>query len=201
MTALLTLLSSGCSQEPETTVPDDHDGSAIDAPESQAEHFERRQEFYGLGDPPEVSSGPVLSPEEQAQRIPDCMAEQGWTVDLYEDGSLGGSYHIDQEEHYNEAMYVCEVRNPLHPVFYEEMSSGVLEAEYRHLTETVSKCMEDHGLEPNEAPSLEVFIDDYRNSGWQWNPYRGKEEQFLDNTDCEMRPPSDVLIDAYEQES
>ncbi|WP_156837331.1 hypothetical protein [Nesterenkonia alba] len=184
----------------ESTVPDGMESPDTPYPSSEEEYFEQQLQFHRLDEPPEEDVSPerVITPEEYDEVTRECMHDQGWEVEVLEDGGVSASFPDDQRQAFNEASYICAVRYPLHPVFYEEKTEEVLSVYYEYFTGDFLECLNHYSISVDEVPSFQVFLEDYQNSGWLWRPDRGMEDQVLDETSCDRQPPDESLVEAYE---
>lgn len=119
----------------------------------------------------------------------ECLAEQGVDAQVGYDGegvSTSGDFETGQI-----AMFVCNGRFPVDPSYFQPWSDDEVLYLYRYYTEVLAPCIQDLGIVPADAPSLEEYRQTLRDGGY-WMPIPEmlpREDHVLIYQSCEVSPP------------
>ncbi|GAB3615907.1 hypothetical protein GCM10027416_04640 [Okibacterium endophyticum] len=103
-----------------------------------------------------------------SQTLADCLNEKGWDVTLNEaTGSVEFEGTTEQMDQYEIDQAECMPEDDSIPL--EELTSEQWTALYEMELET-AECLRAEGIEIEEAPSEQVFIDRYKSSD-PWTSY------------------------------
>lgn len=124
----------------------------------------------GITDPPNVEMVRVIELEEWAPVQIACMNEAGFAATLTDDGE-GISWPALTDgsliENMNLARYVCEVKYPVDPRFYDPLTNDQLRFLYAYRSGELIDCLAAAGYSVSGPPSESVFIE----SEGVWSPY------------------------------
>lgn len=180
------LLLTGCTA-------DHTDGTSLDpADVVSAEDAQVLAENMGIDDPPVVTPIRVIRLDEWAETQIECLREAGYDVTYTADGEGISFPPLDEAlfPSLDEARYVCELRYPVDPMYYEPLSDDQLKKLYAYRAEDLIDCLESEGYTVTVTPPSEAsFVE----SGGVWNPY---EHVSIDSEDlghvsqaCPQVPP------------
>lgn len=141
-------------------------------------------ERYMLDDPPhDVEFERYISPEEYAGVMVPCLTEQGIPATALPDGGVGfGDLPEEEWVLQREAMYRCNVRFPIDPMFDEPLSEDQLRRLYAYLVEHLTPCLEDEGYATTPPPPVEEFIASY-SGGRPWSPWPVNDPRLQDEAE------------------
>jgi hypothetical protein len=112
----------------------------------------------------------LISPEEFPDTRAACLTEQGYVATV-EDGGVEVNVADSQREALTLARYVCSAEYPIDPKYTEPLTSPQLELLYHYYINTLTPCLEEQGLEPEDPPSFQTFSESYESAG-AWTPYK-----------------------------
>lgn len=129
--------------------------------------------WEGEGDPP--TPLPVVretTEDDHLDTVGSCMEDAGWPNTSAEPGAIEHSVPNGQWQAYLETMFQCYAQYPLAPEFYQPYNQAQLEALHAYQTDEMSRCLTEAGFPPDEPPSLEKFVSDWRTqANPRWFPY------------------------------
>lgn len=157
------LASSGTSSQSATSTP-------FSLQQYQDDSWERVTSRFPSAVRPEVSFERFVTLDDWPVARAECLSEQGFAVEVGENGGLSGRVATEQEEAFAIARYVCDVRFPSDPKFTAPLDDAQLTLLYTYFTTDLVPCLEAEGYELQQPPSLSVFKDSYY-SDQNWSPY------------------------------
>ena len=192
----------GCSDgdlSQQSTVPSDYEPHEHARPATYEERFEHLAEQLE-GEPPDVEIERIIHPDDRAEVHVECLTELGFDAEISDSGGISTTYPEDQFEARQEAMYICNVRFPVHPAFKLQYTEEVLEVHYEYYTGELLECLEREGVEVDTIPSFEVFVEDYQVHDWLWSPVMELQASSdgAVHTSCTEHPPDEDILDAYD---
>lgn len=126
--------------------------------------------FFPNLERPTVPLVRLVSQQEWAQVLVDCMAETGFSGMAVEDGSFQtGIVPADMAEQYNAQLYVCKAQYPLDPKYSAPLSAEQVAYVYAYFRDVLGPCLVEEGYSPAELPSLQSFTEAWSSGGW--SPY------------------------------
>ncbi|QTX03381.1 hypothetical protein [Agromyces archimandritae] len=144
---------------------------------------------------PEVPIVRVITDEDFAPLYEQCMHEEGFEVEVYEDTGFKAFVPEGQDEPFSLAMYICEAKypRPTEMGVAEDDASGHLL--YSYYRDSLIQCLTDQGFEPEPLPSETKFLD-AMSTDERYDPYAGLLRtgglNFSDwetlNEECPQRP-------------
>lgn len=152
----------------------------------------------GIDDPPDVDIIRMISPEDWAPTVVNCLIESGYEASVTSDGqSVDLSVNIEQSEAANLALYTCRAQYPVDPAQSGPLTDEQKERFTVYVRETLVQCIAEEGYEIEDIPSVETFISGLEEDR-PWNPYM--ELEYLTQSDlevvlasCPPNPPPSVL--------
>lgn len=178
-------------------------GALPQEPPPNAEDLRELAARHRLENPPQdVVFERYISLDEYAEVLVPCLTEQGIPAHASADGGITfGDIPPEQALLQAEAIYRCEVRFPIHPMFSEPLNDEQLRRLYRYLTEDLRNCIEAEGYETTSPPSEEVFIESYYDPGAvAWSPWPIDDPRLQDQAEwgrlsevCPQSPPMELL--------
>jgi hypothetical protein len=150
------------------------------------------QALYPDATRPDAKFERFITKDEEGEVVAACLREQGIPAEVDEYG-WNVNIPIGQEQEYDLAIFVCEVRFPLSPSLSQPFTEEELRYIYRYFVEQLRPCLQGRGYEIGEPPSFEQF----RETWWTddtppWSPYRDLIEHDADAFEAtqEACPPT-----------
>jgi hypothetical protein len=116
---------------------------------------------------PQVEVVRVISSEEWATVIADCLVQAGFAVTASYDGIAYDSVATAQAEPFALAQYVCNATYPLDPKYNAAPTDDQIRALYDYRGGELTACLEEQGYAVEAPPSFQRFAE---NDGG-WSPY------------------------------
>ncbi len=142
----------------------------------------------GCGSPPNANDSEPnpRSWESMMSALVDCLQSDGWVDATYNESTgITVSVPPDQADQYSQDDKACKAKIGFQQVpSSTALSSESLSRLYDKEMET-ARCLADHGYEPSQAPSRQVFIEQYqaRTAEAPWSAYSAlpelTQEEFL----------------------
>lgn len=141
---------------------------------------------------PKVERVRFITLDEWPEVMAKCLTAEGFysTVDQ---GALGTSAPEDQVGPYRIAQYVCNAKYPIDPRQMLPFVDDQIRYLYEYYVQVATPCLEGMGFEVPDPPSLQAYIDSYRDSP-DWRPYENasinstREEWSRIQEECPQRP-------------
>lgn len=159
-------------------------------------HLDRLATSLGIVDPPTLEPVQWIYPEEVGNFRVACLRAQGFNA---ESSSGGRGYKADsgsmsQKGAFDLATFKCSAQYPIDPRMQTSTWNRAQHTVvYEYLTESLIPCLRRLGANPDEVPSLEVYLTD-PNNFWMY-PDPGSEERMeLWYSTCPIDPPSRVIL-------
>lgn len=119
---------------------------------------------------PDVSMVRYVWFSEADQVRAECLNDLGFTAAASEDGGVDVAGDQAQREAINVALYTCAAMYPLDPHANAPLNDSQLEYTYWYFTNTLTTCLQSFGVSVSNAPSLEVFKQNFYTEA-SWSPY------------------------------
>lgn len=132
---------------------------------------------------PDVKRVRVVSLDEWAPAIAECLNAQGYSATA-EDGGLLAGAPFGQELPYAIAYYVCSVEYPINPRQQIPLVEDQIRYLYEYYTQVMTPCLEAEGYEVPDPPSMQTYISTYGQPGF-WDPYKLVAESPINKEDWE----------------
>lgn len=118
------------------------------------------------GDPghPESSGEVALSQSPVADALYRCLTGRGWTITLTDEGAIDASSETipaEQYDHYVADTWACNTEVGARFPVDDRQKKLLYTAELQE-----SDCLERLGFDVADAPSLQVFLDEYDSAPW-----------------------------------
>jgi hypothetical protein len=167
---LATIATSGCATSPEPV--ENIEASTLSQSDEMLVQQYLDSEWDNLlvlnpdADRPDVARVRLIDLSEWSTVIPDCLAQEGFDVDVTPDGDI--SYTAgDQGEAYAVAFYTCEAKYPYDPKYIRPLTDAQLGLLYDYFVTSLQPCLIGEGYDVPPAPSRQEFLENYAaNGGW-----------------------------------
>lgn len=197
LTAAMVLVVSGCTDGATSGVaPESSVGSAVVGVPPQDDDWDLDQAgllrlYEGwldgfaaqsmVDDPPEVDLVRFVTTAEWPQAQASCLSGSGFSFAVSGGGiEVVGEVPPQQANALNLAVYRCGAMYPADPRTQIPLPRVRAELQYHYWADTVAPCVRAQGIDPGDAPSLEVWVDEYYVNPPAWDPFdaaAGSEEQ------------------------
>lgn len=113
----------------------------------------------------------IISQNEWATVMAECMTEAGFPSTASEDGGLESTFDASVAQSRALAMYVCKVSYPVDPRYSEAFNTSQLRYLYAYYRDVLVPCLDEHEIESTAIPSEQTFVESYPSA--LWSPYIG----------------------------
>lgn len=151
---------------------------------------------YGIEELPEVEVVRTTTPFDLGTTQAQCMTDEGFPSQADERGVVTAELLDEQEQEHKLATIVCLLRYPLGSIYLEPPTRGQLEAKYAWTRDVLVPCIRDVGYEPQELPSLELFVAQEQGAQGGWFPFTEDHSQEVRTEivrSCDLNVPPEVL--------
>jgi len=181
---LIASMSSACSsgiRPPETDYSADVLEAQISADNRRA--LDDLMSKFPNASPPDVEQVRVVSLDEWAAAIAECLSAEGYSATA-QDGGLVAKAPSGQELPYAIAYYVCTVEYPIDPRQQLPLAEDQIRFLYEYYTKELTPCLKAEGYDVPDPPSMQTYISTYGQPGF-WDPYRLIAESPINQQDWE----------------
>jgi hypothetical protein len=180
VTALVMLATlAGCNQHTESSDADSVDQFVQAAIDRQWSQFHSSFPGYDRPDVPIIS---YISPQDWGTTMLSCLQDAGFDdATLDADGSIGMEGATAQEGQFHLALYVCEASHPYGRKYVTPFTSAQIDYLYSYYVDTLTPCLEQHGINVSAPPSPSVFRESFGADSWY--PYAAVNQQALEPGD------------------
>lgn len=115
---------------------------------------------------PDVEIERLVSPDEWAAVMAQCLADEGFTtVKANSDGSIEWG-DIAQAQAFDVARYACSATFPQDPKYMRPLTDAQLDKLYNYYVGDLTQCLTDLGYKTSVPPSQQVFRETYDSTPW-----------------------------------
>lgn len=150
---------------------------------------------YPDAERPDIEVVRVITNDDFAVIYTDCMSEEGFTVEVFEDTSFSADIPPDQQEAFDMAMYVCEAKYPRPMLLTQPDDEHTGRVLYSYYEDELIPCLEGLGFTIDPLPSEQTFLENLH-GGQRYDPYASLivdggltiERWDAANAQCPQRP-------------
>ena len=161
------------------------------------DYVKAQRKMSGLSSWPEVNRVRFVSQEELPEVQAKCLTDQGFPTTVESGGSYTTKTTSEQDESLALATYTCELQYPVDLRYAQAFTRTQLRIIYAYYRDTLIPCLQDQGLDIEQLPSEETYVEGVTTGTAEWTPYDAVDLASMDtsmlNKACPPLPAADVL--------